>query len=460
MTNTQTTLAHPPRIGARAFFIAFAVCLAVAVPILPLRFLGIPGPDFPTVHQVVMTSRGWLSKLTGSGLVSQLSRQNPQPPSLVNPPADQVKLLEAAASRLNDEIDKCPADPALHNRLGLLYMSLSDDEHALDQFQKAVSLAHLGITAVSDKISSLRSRGLNKEASEALVDALKLDIELSAAHSNLARVYEKHAQHDKVIAELDLLNREGLLFDNSMTGAGQMSRSTLINPDAARHLAKAEVLFQARQLEAAADEYRRVLAADPNVAMAHHHLGTILAMTNNAGPALDELSMAAKLDPQSPEVLSDLGFTYQTLGYNDQACKAYEQSLSLEPRQTEAAINLSNIYCSTGRMQDAIAVLSQAVQNNPSSARAHNNLGTLYSLDGKTTPALYEFQKAIQLQPNMASAHYGLGTVLLQTKQYAQSISEFKQALALKPDLSAAQVKIDEAFRKAGLISGSAQAIN
>jgi Flp pilus assembly protein TadD len=407
-----------------------------------------------------MTSRGWLSRITGGKLVPELGREGSQPPSLTNPPADQVKLLEAAASRLNDDIDKCPADPALHNRLGLIYLSLGDNQHALDHFQKAVSLSHLGITAISDKIASLRSRGQNKEASAALVDALKLDVELSAAHSNLARLYEKRAEHDKVIAELDLLNREGLLFDNSMTGKAEPGKPTLINAEAARHLARAEALFQSRQLPAAADEYRRVLAVDPNVAMAHHHLGTILAMTNQSGPALDELQMAAKLDPDSPEVLSDLGFAYQTLGFSEQACKSYEQSLSLEPRQTEAAINLSNIYCATGRMPDAIGVLSQAVQNNPSSARAHNNLATLYSLDGKLTPALYEFQKALSLEPNMASAHYGLGSVMLQNKQYSASIREFKQALALQPNLTQAQVKIDEAYRKSGLISGVAQAIN
>jgi protein O-GlcNAc transferase len=121
---------------------------------------------------------------------------------------------------------------------------------------------------------------------------------------------------------------------------------------------------------------------------------------------------------------------------------------------------LSNIYCACGRTHDAEAVLSQAVQNNPNSGKAHNNLGTLFAMDSKWGPALYEFQKAVALDPNLASAHYGLGTVLMQTKSYMPAVQEFKQTLVLQPSFSQAQMKMDEAYRKAGMTVGSAQALN
>jgi tetratricopeptide (TPR) repeat protein len=438
-----------------------AVGLAVAIPILPLRFLGIPGPDFPDVAQVVTTSRNWLNKVT-SGIDRLEGDQHAgMAPPLRTTPAEQVKMLQAAADQLGTDIEKSPCDPALQNRLGLVYISLGDMDKATEHFQKAISLCRLGLSALTDKIASLRQQGSTKEAAAAVLEASQLNVELSAAHSNLARLYERRGEHDKVIAELDLLNKEGVLFDNSVVPAASDSgKPGLLNPTVAHALAKAEALMQARQYPQAAVEYRRVLAEDPNVAMAHHRLGTLLIMGGNAALAVDELEMAAKLDPGSPEVLSDLGWAYQMMGLNLQAIKAYERALALEPRQTDAAINLSNIYSSCGRLHDAIAVLTQTVQNNDNSAKAHNNLGTLFCMDNKWGPAMYEFQKAVALDPNMASAHYGLGTVLLQTKSYMPAIAEFKLALALQPNLVQAQMKMEEATRKAGMTIGSAQALN
>lgn len=431
--------------------------MAVAVPILPLRFLGIPGPDFPDVSQVVTTSRNWLSQVT-----SRMDAPDPREAEKTSPtmgtPAEQVKMLDGAAEQLKAQIHASPSDPALQNRLGLIYLCLGDSDQASQYFQKAVSLSRLGIASLTDKIATFRADGHTKEASGALLEASKLNVELSAAHSNLARVYEKRGEHDKVISELDMLNKEGILFDNNAAQPQVGNRTAMMKPEVARDLAQAEAYMQARQLPAAANEYRRILAQDPSIAIAHHRLGAILAMSGQVALAIDELEYAARLDGGSPEIQNDLGLAYQTMGLQGQAVKAFERALALEPRMTEAAINLSNIYAGQGRGADAQRILSRAIASNPNNAKAHNNLGTLFSMDGKWNAALYEFQKAVALAPNMPSAHYGLGTVMLNTKAYLPAAREFKTALALNPGLVDAQTKIEEAYRKAGL--AQAQAIN
>ncbi len=451
MTNSQATLFTPRRTHTRAWLILSAVAVAAAVPILPLRFLGIPGPDFPDVSQVVTTSKNWLSQMTSRMDVVE-DREREKTPSSVASPADQVKMLEAAVDQLKAEVQLSPDDPSLQNRLGLVYLSLGDAEQSCQYFQKAVSLSRLGITAANAKIGEFRIAGKTKEAGSALLDASKLNVDLSAAHSNLARVYEKRGEHDKVISELDLLNKEGVLFNNAPVDAqANNSRTTMLKPQIARDLARAEVLLQSRQLQPAADEYRRILAQDPNIAMAHHRLGTVLALSGNPALAVDELEIAARQDGGSPEIQNDLGLAYQMIGQHEQAVKAFERALALEPRLTEAAINLSNAYSTNGRTQDAAQVLSQAIASNPGNAKAHNNLGTLFSMESKWGAALYEFQKAVALSPSMPSAHYGLGSVLLQTKSYMPAVREFKQALALNPNFTEAQTKIEEAYRKAGM---------
>jgi tetratricopeptide (TPR) repeat protein len=453
MANSQATVFRPRRIQTRAWLIMSAVAVAVAVPILPLRFLGIPGPDFPDVSQVVTTSRNWLSQVT-SRIDAPDPREAEKSAPAMGSPAEQVKMLEGAAEQLKVQIQQSPSDPALQNRLGLIYLCLGESDQASQYFQKAVSLSRLGITALTDKIASLRQEGRTREASSALLEASKLNVELSAAHSNLARVYEKRGEHDKVISELDLLNKEGVLFDNNAAQPQVGNRTAMLNPQIARDLARAEAYMQSRQMPAAANEYRHILAQDPNIAMAHHRLGTILAMSGQGALAIDELEIAARLDGGSPEIQNDLGLAYQNMGLHAQSVKSFERALALEPRMTEAAINLSNAYCSQNRTQEAEKVLSDAIANNPNNAKAHNNLGTLFSMEGKWNASLYEFQKAVALAPDMPSAHYGLGTVMMNTKAYLPAAREFKQALALNPNLVDAQTKIEEAQRKAGLAQG------
>lgn len=435
-----------------------AVAVAVAVPILPLRFLGVPGPDFPDVSQVVTSSKNWLSKVAANFDGSTDLPNKAAGLGNHSSPAEQVKMLDAAAQQLTLQMQDSPSDPSLHNKLGLVYLSLGDVDRACEHFQKSVSLARLSLTSLSDRIATLKAEGRTKDASDVILDASQLNVQLSAAHSNLARVYEKRGEHDKVVAELDMLNREGVLFDNTVSQAQPAAR-TILNPQSARDLARAEAMFQSGRTQEAAVEYKRMIAQDPNIAMAHHRLGTILAMSNNSALAVDELEMAAKLDSGSPEIQYDLGLAYQTIGLSGQAMKAFEHALALDPRASEAAVSLSNLYASQGRIEPAITVLTQALQNNPNSAKAHNNLGTLLSLDGKNAPAMYEFQRAIALAPTMSSAHYGLGSVLLQTKSYMPAVHEFKQALALNPNFPEAQNKIEEAHRKAGRESVSAQAL-
>jgi tetratricopeptide (TPR) repeat protein len=461
MTNSQATVLQPKRFQFRAFLILCAVGAAVAVPILPLRFLGVPGPDFPDVGQVVTTSKNWLSQVAsnfdGSGKSGGKSGDG-ENPSISSSPAEQVKMLDEAAQQLNKDIQNSPSDPALHNKLGLVYLSLGDVDRACEHFQSAVSLARLSLNALGDKITAFKDAGQTKQASESLLEASQINVQLSAAHSNLARVYERRGEHDKVVAELDLLNREGVLFE-STAAQTQPAKPTLVNCKTAQNLARAEALMASGRFQLANEQYRQILADDPNVAMAHHRLGIILAMSNNAALAVDELEIAAKLDPPSPEIQNDLGLAYQAMGLPAQAERAFAHAVALDPRATEAAVNLSNVYASQGKVDSATSVLTQAIQNDPKSAKTHNNLGTLLSLEGKFAPALYEFEKAISLDPGMSSAHYGLGSVLLQTKSYLPAVRELKQALALNPGLTQAQAKIEEAYRKAGRESVSAQAL-
>jgi tetratricopeptide (TPR) repeat protein len=442
--------------------ILMAVGLAVAIPVLPLRFLGIPGPDFDQVRQVVEIGKTWLNQIgphvaphgdaeTFTAVVPQSSPPSPaQDASLAG---DQVKMLGQAAQYLSSELVKYPNDPGLHNSIGLVYYSLGDSENALAHFKRAVWLSRLSINNWRTQMAYLKAQGKSSTSSQSVIDCARLSIELSAAHSNLARVYESRGEHDKVLAELDLVNSEGVLFGDNPQPQNQIARPGSMPAEAANALARGEALMQMQQFQAADQEYRKVLALKPDVALAHHRLGTILSMTAGPAAAVDELAAAARLEPSDDQIQYELGVAHQMAGNKDAAVTAWQKALSANPKRIDSALNLSGIYAADGHLDDAAVLLQKALRAQPNSAKAHNNLATILSLKGQMSESLSEFQKAIALDPQLTSAHYGMGVVLLQTKNYMAAIKSFKQALALDPHLLTAQSKIDECYRKAGLAS-------
>lgn len=456
MTRSNVSALTPRRMPASRFLIIFAgVITAVAVPVLPLGFFAGNNNLIPSVGDLMQQGQNWLKQVAPQAPPTRTANsQHGQLPTVTaTAPAENLQLLEQAAKRLTAQLKQKPFDPALHNKLGLVYLSLGDTDQAVASFHRAVTNARDSIAQANNRVATLKKQGQTEQASAALLEASQYNVELTAAHSNLARVYELRGAHDKVLAELDALNKEGVLFDG-----GTASQRTIIahrmTHETARTLAAAEGYMGQRRYAEAEVAYRRVLEQDPSVALAHHQLGVLMAMGNNHVQAVDELETAARLNPQSAQTHNNLGLTYQALGMPGQAAAAFARASDLDPRSAEAAINLGNLYSAQGRLDLATQTFRYAVAHDPRNARAHNNLGTSLSLQGDTPDAMVEFQRAIKLDPNMASAHYGLGLIFYNMRSYVPAIKEFKLAQNLNPQLSDCRVKIEEAYRRVGMAGG------
>jgi tetratricopeptide (TPR) repeat protein len=439
--------------ASRLWIIFAGVIAAVAVPVLPLGIFG-DNNLIPSVGDMVQRGQSWLQqlapkvshKVAGSHAEGEL-------PSPAAAPAENLQLLEQAAKELTAQLKKKPFDPALHNKLGLVYLSLGEPNEAIASFHRAVTNARDGIAILNSQVRDYKRQGQTRKAATTLLEASQLNVELSAAHSNLARVYEIRGDHEKVLAELDALNKEGVLFDG-----GRASQRTIathrIDPDTAKILAAAESFMGQHRYGEAEVAYRQVLQRDPQVALAHHQLGVLMAVGNNHVQAVDELEAAAKLNPGSAQTHNNLGLTYQALGMSGQAAAAFSRAANLDPRSAEGAINLGNLYARHGQLDDASNAFRYAVAHDPRNPRAHNNLATTLSLQGRNADAISEFQKALSLDPSMASAHYGLGTTFYNMKNYVPAIREFKQAELLNPALIDCRAKIQDSYRRAAQAGG------
>lgn len=380
-------------------------------------------------------------------------------PTVLKPPPpqiDEVRMLDRAAQQLVAELQKTPNSPSLHNQLGIIYANSGAYDKAVLQLQQAVDLARARMEALDADQQRVYTSKDSAAASRLVLERSRLSVELSAAHSALAGVYDHLGQHDRVVSQFYELNRD-IAFGAGPKHKGLVAQKYApppptthqLSPEVLKSLARAEALVQAGRIPEATQEFLHVTQIDPQAAGPHHRLGMLAATNSNYYLALQELETAARLEPTDASIHNNLGLVYQAQGDRQKAIEQFQKAVALNSQMAEASYNLGNCLASAGDFKGARQSFNQAATINPQAPMVHNNLGTLMSLDGDYKAAISEFQKALTLAPDLASAHYGLGLALYNCHDYASSIREFKKALALNPALVDAHSKMELAYRKA-----------
>jgi len=448
---------HRRKRPAKRFWLGIIIAaLLVTLPVLPLRFLGIPGPDLDW-HQIESIGKAMFGKLT-SPEAREKAGEN-QPAQRIG--RADIKLVDASLTTLLKEISEKPQDPSLHNRAGLIYTEFNEPLVAVTHFEQAIKLCREQVRALKTTEDIARTRGDIAEASDCMLQISELNVQLAAAHGGLARVYEKLGKSDKVIAQLTELSKDispskviesttNRNADSNRLNAAANVRSsdTRLDAGTAAILARADALRQAGRIYEAQQEYKKLTERLPNLAIAHKELGMTALSTHNLWLAQEELSRAASLNSHDATTHSALAAIAKELGQNDKAQQEYERALQIDPKDLNAAFTLGNLYADDAAYSKAIAAFQKAVAARPDFGPAHNNLATMYSLNEQYREAIKEFHQTILLSPNLASAYYGLGIACLHEKQYRESVRAFRRALALNPELSDAHNKLEYAQKK------------
>ncbi len=92
------------------------------------------------------------------------------------------------------------------------------------------------------------------------------------------------------------------------------------------------------------DEYRTILAEDPD------NLATLIALGNayyDSGDwrnAITSYERALQIDPRNADVRTDMGTSYRNLGYYDRALFEYRVVLEYDPSHLYARFNMGVVY--------------------------------------------------------------------------------------------------------------------
>jgi predicted O-linked N-acetylglucosamine transferase (SPINDLY family) len=199
--------------------------------------------------------------------------------------------------------------------------------------------------------------------------------------------------------------------------------------------------LDAGRAEIAEDLCRRVLAADPRLAEAHHLLGAVCHRLGRLPESIECFQQAVALRPNWARAHCNLGAAHIDQGDYPQAIASLRRALELTPGDARANGQLSRAYygqaeacCRRGLTDKAIQSYQLAIQADPNIAEAHNDLATVLYEEGRLAEAAEGFHRALALRPDYPDAHYNLGLIHHARGEFPEAVASIERALRLKPD--------------------------
>jgi len=354
---------------------------------------------------------------------------------------------------------KIKDDPKIHMNLGEVYRVLDQNDKAINEFKigalagdSAEIEVKLGqaYQAKGDLNNAIQCYGKaitfksdDAEVQEALITGWSKALEENPLapenHIGLGQAYQYRGDFGQARGEY----RQALsLAANKNSGVAQIAQKLLDALPAAekaagfsKHVDLGNSLYAQKQYDAAIEEYKKALEADPNNA----------------------------------DVLVNIGSAYQAKGDLQNAATAYQGALNKNKGNTAAQEGLKTVsdmiqdkmlsdtskeadaLFKQGRYDDAIARYKQLVQLNPQDAGSHFDLGASYQAKKDYDLALSEYRMAISLDSKNTQYKKALQDCLdaqaepiiqqafqkFKDKDYAGAIELYQQALKLKVDSAA-----------------------
>jgi tetratricopeptide (TPR) repeat protein len=128
--------------------------------------------------------------------------------------------------------------------------------------------------------------------------------------------------------------------------------------------------------------------------------------------AVEELTRAAELDPQSPRIWDSMGLAFDMQGRMDQALAAFQKAASLNRVLAHPSPwpphDLGFLLLRMDEAKQAEASLREALRYSPPMPQAHYHLGRALEKQARDTEALEEYRNAIAADTAFADPCYAL----------------------------------------------------
>jgi len=372
------------------------------------------------------------------------------------------KYKESAA-QLEDLLPHAPNSYEIHELLGVVYASLSEDAKAIPHLELAVRLKPDSAEARSSLAATLNHAGKNTQAGEQFRKAQALAPEDFDTNHNLGEFY---VQSGKLGDARPFLERAQRINPSSYDNSYDLAMADYLSGQLAEARQAVQSLLEKKNtgelhnlLGQIEEKDGKFLVAVNEFEMAAHmdpsddnlfDWGSELLLHRTYEPAIDVFTTATQRYPNSPRLMIGLGMALDLRGKYDEAVKALLTAADLDPSDARCYVFLSKAYDSSpNQAEDVIQRFRRYAELQPNNALAQY----YYALSlwkgkrvGDTALDLHAvellLQGSIALDEKLPDAHVQLGNLYADQHEYAKSIPEYLRALELNPNLSDAHYRL------------------
>jgi tetratricopeptide (TPR) repeat protein len=207
-------------------------------------------------------------------------------------------------------------------------------------------------------------------------------------------------------------------------------------------------------LNAALDDFQKVVRLAPAVEQGHSALGAVLVRMGRLNEGIHELERALAIQPGDASAQLNLAIAYEQSG---QAAKAVPLFQKLEAAARSGKQELApgtlasygRALAAEGQIRPAIVRMKEAAARDPRTVEFQDELGTLYAKLADWADAKEAFGAAIAEKPEFAMAHLHLGLSLNALGQ-AGGVEELTKADELEPRNAVIALELGRALANAG----------
>jgi len=159
----------------------------------------------------------------------------------------------------------------------------------------------------------------------------------------------------------------------------------------------------------------------PREKMVHIGLAWYFGNRKMFDQAIDEYSIALKLDPNFGLTLNAVAYTYSDMGNFDKALEYFKKYASVSPGDANPIDSMAELYFRMGRLDEAIAKYKETLEVKPDFFQTYWRVGYIYALKQDYDEAMKWVDKDIAAAPTLGAKgpgyrwkafyHYWLGNI-------------------------------------------------
>jgi predicted Zn-dependent protease len=185
---------------------------------------------------------------------------------------------------------------------------------------------------------------------------------------------------------------------------------------------------------AALDNYKSLLAKDPNSAPLNRRIGEIASLMGDRDTAIRSFQKAAQTDPKDLQSQIELGSFLLSGGKKQEALGVFRKCLALSPDQPAILNNVAYLIADTGGdTKEALELARKGLQKVPNDPHLTDTIGFIYWKQHLNDSALQTFQAVVKRVPENPTYRLHLANVLMEQGEKAEAKVQLEAALMRNP---------------------------